>query len=69
MQEQRLRPNVIVYSALISACGKGKQSERALDLFETMRCQGVLPDVIACGTLISACENRLEWALGMWYKM
>ena len=31
MQQQGVMPNVITYSALISASEKGKQPERALD--------------------------------------
>ena len=30
MQRQGVVPNVITYNALISACGKGKQPERAI---------------------------------------
>ena len=37
MQRYSLVPDVISYSALISACEKGKQSERALELFEAMK--------------------------------
>ena len=39
-------PNVIIYSALISACEKGKQPERVLELFEAMQQQGVVPNII-----------------------
>ena len=35
MQQQGVVPNVITYSSLVSACEKGKQPERALELFET----------------------------------
>ena len=50
-------PDIITYSALISACEKGKQPERALQLFEAMKQQGMVPNVITYNTLISACEK------------
>ena len=36
MQKQDIVPDIITYNALISACGKGKQPERALAIFEGM---------------------------------
>ena len=30
-------PDVITYSAVISACEKGKQAERALEVFQAMQ--------------------------------
>ena len=56
MQRQGVVPDVITYNALISACEKGKQPERALQLFEAMK-QGLVPKVITNNTLISACEK------------
>ena len=50
-------PNVYTYSALISACEKGKQPERALELFEAMQRQDKVPSVITYNALISACEK------------
>ena len=50
-------PDVVTYSGLISAWEKGKQPERALDVFEAMVQQGVVPDVVTYGGLISACEK------------
>ena len=51
MQRQDVVPNVTTYSALISACEKGKQPERALELFEAMQRQGVVPNVMPESTL------------------
>merc|ERR1712176_1285716 len=48
MQEAGVTPNVISYSAAISACEKGLQWELALKLFGEMREAGVAPD---CATL------------------
>ena len=50
-------PNVITHSTLISTCEKGKQPERALEVFKAMQQQGVMPNVIAYSALISACEK------------
>jgi len=61
----------IAYSALISACEKGKQLEQALDVFEAMRKQGVMPELITYNSLISACEkgSQLEQALKFFTAM
>jgi len=50
-------PNAIVYNALISACGSGKQSEQALEVCEAMHRQCVVPNTITNSALISACEK------------
>ena len=36
MQRQGAVPNMITYKAVISACKKGKQPERALEVFQAM---------------------------------
>ena len=48
---------MITYSALISACEKGTLPQRALQLFEAMLYQGLLPNVITYSALITACGN------------
>ena len=50
-------PNVITYSALISTCEKGKQSERALELFEAMQRQGVVADMSSYSVMLMQCEQ------------
>ena len=57
MQQQGVVPDVITYNALISTCEKGKQPQRALEVFQAMQQQGVVPDVITYSALISACEK------------
>ena len=57
MQRHGVVPDVITYSALISACEKGNEPDRALKLFEAMKQQGIVPDVIIYNALISACEK------------
>ena len=39
-------PGVMTHSALLSACAKSKQTVRALEVFEAMKLQATLPDVI-----------------------
>lgn len=64
-------PDSIAYNVLISACEKGKQSERALQIFKAMKQQGALPDLITYTALISACEkcNDFEQALQIFETM
>lgn len=40
-----VRPDVVSYSAAITACGNGGQRSRALALLEEMRAEGVPPNV------------------------
>ena len=56
MQRQGVVQDTFTYSALISACEKGKQPGRVLEFFETMQWQGVVRSTIAYSALISACE-------------
>jgi len=37
LRQQAVAPNVITYSALISACEKCNQLDRALEIFKTMQ--------------------------------
>ena len=53
-------PNVITYTALISACEKGNGLTSAMDVFRAMQEQHVHPDVITYNALISACDTFLD---------
>ena len=57
MQRQGVVPDVISYNAVISACEKGKQPERAMRIFEATQQQGVVPNIVTYSALISACEK------------
>ena len=57
LQLRGLLPNVITYSAAISACAKGLQPDHALRLLQDMQHQGLMPDVITYNAAISACEK------------
>ncbi len=41
MRRQGIRPNVVIYSALVTACEKGKGASKALEPSYAMRLRGV----------------------------
>ena len=57
MTMKGIQPDVITYSAAISACEKGIQLEKALEFMEDMTMKGIDPDVITYYAAISACEK------------
>ena len=57
MKQQGVVPEVLTYSALISTCEKGAQSEQALGIFAELKRQGLAPGVITYNALISAWEK------------
>ena len=61
MKQQDVVPNVIAYSALISACKKGKQCEEALGLLKEMAHQLLTPNVMSleCShqCILDCCEQ------------
>ena len=71
MQQQGIVPNIITYNAVISACEKGKQPERALEILDKMQQQRIVPNIITYSALISACEKgkQPERALEIFDKM
>jgi len=71
MQRRGLEADVITFSAVISACEKGKQPEQALQLFEEMRRRVLEPDVITFSAVISAREKgkQPEQALQFFEEM
>ena len=64
-------PDVITCNALISACGKGKQPERASKLFAWMQGKGLLPDVITYTALIGVLgkDDQLQRAADLFWEM
>merc|ERR1712048_480113 len=61
MQKARIQPNVISFSAAISACEKGAQWPWALSLFDGMQKARIQPDVITFNAAIHACGSAGEW--------
>ncbi len=51
-------PDVVVHSAALSACEKGKQWEAAAGLLQEMVHQ-LQPDVIGLDAAVSACEKGM----------
>jgi len=47
-------PDLIIYTTMISACRKGQRPEAALELFEAMKWQGIVPNEITYNAWISA---------------
>ena len=56
-QAAGLAPGVTSYNAAISACEKGQQWQRALELLEEVRAAGLAPGVIRYIAEITACEK------------
>lgn len=57
MRSVEALPDAITYNAVISARGKCKQRQQALELLAAMRSVEVLPDIIIFSPAISACEK------------
>ena len=62
MKQQPVLPNIITYSAMMSAIEKSTQPDGALELFEAMMQQGVVSDVIIYSALISASKSGKQHA-------
>eukprot|EP00747_Dinoflagellata_sp_TGD_P103088 gnl/TRDRNA2_/TRDRNA2_168856_c1_seq2.p1 gnl/TRDRNA2_/TRDRNA2_168856_c1~~gnl/TRDRNA2_/TRDRNA2_168856_c1_seq2.p1 ORF type:complete len:485 (+),score=87.46 gnl/TRDRNA2_/TRDRNA2_168856_c1_seq2:121-1575(+) len=54
MEAEGLIPNIITYNALINACEKCKNGEKALEVLKLMKYKGLQPNVITYNTAISA---------------
>ena len=61
IKHRGIEPDVITYSAAISACEKGGQWKHALRVLEEMRSSGTKPTVISYSAAISACEKGGQW--------
>ncbi|CAK0803183.1 unnamed protein product [Prorocentrum cordatum] len=71
MREMKLEPDVIAYCAVIGACGKGEQWQRALALFNEMREATLEPNVMCYNAGASACATagQWQWALALLSEM
>ena len=61
MRRYGLSPNVISFSAAISACEKGGHWHEAVRLLSVMSWEDLSPDVISFSADISACEKGGQW--------
>ena len=59
----RVTPDVTSYNALISACEKGGEWQRALHLFQLCRSE-LQPNLVSYNAMISACQKGLAVATG-----
>lgn len=70
MKRLRMQPNTRSYNALLSACERAGQADRALEVFGNMRraaarSSGRLdlqPTEVTYNTLLSACAKAGRWA-------
>lgn len=70
-RKYKLCPNVVSYSAAISACEKARNWEKAIELLNEMQSRGVEPTVMSFNATISACEKggQAEKALALFAEM
>ena len=61
MDDEGIKPNTIVYSAAISACGASGEYEAALALFERMEQLKVPRNTISYNAAIQACARGQAW--------
>ena len=54
-------PNVISYSASITACEKGAMWQEALSLFHQMQHVAISPNLHSYNSTISSCEKATQW--------
>ena len=54
----RLQPDIIAYSAAISASGQGFEWNLALQLLADAQHASMHPDIIACNACVSACDKQ-----------
>ena len=63
MQVRGCPPDVVTYTALISACGRAGEWQRALAAFGNMAYQGCRPDAIVYNAIIDTLwETGVFWA-------
>eukprot|EP00975_Prorocentrum_lima_P013923 2959038-Prorocentrum_lima.AAC.1 len=61
MSHTKVEADTITYSAAISACEKGGEWEKAVELLASMEHAKVEADEITYNAAISACENGSKW--------
>jgi pentatricopeptide repeat domain-containing protein 1 len=59
-----IKPNIVCYTAAITALARAGEARRALQLFSSMQTSGVSPDRLAWNAVLSACEGEG----GQWFE-
>lgn len=57
--------DVVCWTAMVSGYSQAKRSREALDLFEEMRNEGVMPDEVTMVSVVSACTNLGDAQTGL----
>lgn len=52
---------VRVMNAVVEACRKGRQWEKAVEVLEDMHLHGVTPDKFTYTSAIAACRQGAQW--------
>ena len=65
MRTHGLEPDVITFSAAISACERGANWEQALALLAEMRERGLACDITVFSAAVNACEQGAQWELAL----
>lgn len=60
-QECGLEPDTVTFNALISACARGRQYDRAQHMYRDMQERGVSSDTYTFNSLLNACEKCGRW--------
>jgi pentatricopeptide repeat protein len=66
-----VKPDRVVFNALITACGQSGAVDRAFDVLEEMKAetQSIEPDHTTIGALIKACANAGQVRVAISYRM
>uniref|UniRef100_A0A7S2XJS3 Pentacotripeptide-repeat region of PRORP domain-containing protein n=1 Tax=Lotharella oceanica TaxID=641309 RepID=A0A7S2XJS3_9EUKA len=62
-----VRPDVVTYNTLLSACERAANVSKAIQLFHNMSACGVVADTISFNSLISCLGKAGEWKKAMQY--
>ena len=63
IRQWNLKPDVVSYSAAISAFEKGADWLLPIELLKEIRQWNMKPDLVSYSAAISACEKGSEWLL------
>jgi len=66
-REFGMKPNVHVYTCLIQACVRNRQTRKSWELFGSMLCSSVAPDAVTYGAVIQGCiyTSKFEEAMAL----